>query len=132
MKPRTEAFAPCSIASSQACHAEPATALRSWVILQSATARWRGLLLRAEPPPGEGWLLPQCAAIHTWGMGFDIDVVFLGAGGCITGVRQGVPPNRVCWRRGASAVVELRAGQVAVLGWRSGQQVQIAGALCYR
>jgi len=56
-----------------------------------------------------GLLIPHCASVHTFGMRFELDLVFLDGGDRVLGVRQRVPPRRVAWRRGAVAVLELPA-----------------------
>ncbi len=109
-----------------------AAELERWVILQTGAARLRGLIARPVPSPSEGWLLPQCAAVHTFGMAYPIDVVFLGAGGRIQRVQPGIGPGRVACLRGALAVVELRAGQAQALAWQVGRHVRIRGSLHYR
>jgi len=43
----------------------------------SWAARARGLLGRPPPPPGAGWWLRPCGAIHTWGMRYPLDIAFL-------------------------------------------------------
>ena len=41
----------------------------------------RGLLDRQSIAPGEGLLIPKCRSIHTMGMRFPIDVVFVHSDG---------------------------------------------------
>lgn len=74
--------------------------------------RARGLLGRAELPAGHGLLINPCSAIHTLGMRFPIDVVFLNAQGRVVSLHRAVPPNRPLIRggRGAVAALELPAG----------------------
>jgi uncharacterized protein len=73
----------------------------------------RGLGLLARPPLGEGealWLDP-CAGIHTWGMRYPIDVLFLSPEMRVLRVAAGVQPWRVRLAPpGTRSVVELRAG----------------------
>lgn len=61
---------------------------------RSMTDRMVGLLGRAMLPPGEGLLLSPCSAIHTIGMQFPIDVVFLGVGGRVLKVARNVTPGQ--------------------------------------
>jgi uncharacterized membrane protein (UPF0127 family) len=58
---------------------------------------------------GPGLLLPRCRNVHTFGMRFALDLVFLDRDGRPCSVRRGVPPRRLVWDRGASAVLELPA-----------------------
>ena len=76
---------------------------------------WRrrliGLSLRGRPPPGRALLLPRCRCVHTCGMRFALDLVWLDAGGRVLGIDQSVPPWRMRSRRDAAAVLEVAAGE---------------------
>jgi uncharacterized membrane protein (UPF0127 family) len=82
-------------------------------VAASAIARMRGLLGRAGLEQGEGILLLRAPSIHTFFMRFTIDVVFLGRGGEVLKVCDGVKPWRLRSCRNAFAVIELRAGEAA-------------------
>lgn len=58
---------------------------------------------------GPGLLIPRCRSVHTFGMRFALDLVFLDPDGRPCSVRRGVPPRRLAWDRRASAVLELPA-----------------------
>jgi len=73
--------------------------------------RMRGLLGRAKLPAGEGVLLRPADAVHTWFMRFPIDVVFLDADLRVTKVVPALAPWRLASGRGATAVLELAAGE---------------------
>lgn len=73
--------------------------------------RLRGLLGVRSLGEGEGLLLTPCASVHTVGMGFPIDVAFLGPDGRVLAVHPSLPPGRFTRiRRGASHALELPAG----------------------
>ncbi len=74
--------------------------------------RMRGLLGRAPPGPRTGGMLIPCAAVHTFGMRYAIDVAFIGRDGRIVQLRRALAPRRgaLCLR--AVAVVEMRAGTI--------------------
>lgn len=74
----------------------------------------------------EGWILPRCRVIHTFGMRFVIDVVFLDAEGRIRKVVEALPPWRLagCWS--AESVLELPAGRIRAIGIQEGMTVRIA------
>jgi uncharacterized membrane protein (UPF0127 family) len=75
--------------------------------------RFKGLLARASVQDGEGVWLPQCRAIHTVGMRFPIDVVFVDRNGLVLRICRNVPPNRFALScRAARAVVELGGGML--------------------
>jgi uncharacterized protein len=82
-------------------------------------SRLRGLAWRDRADAGPGLLIPRCSSVHTCGMRFELDVYFLDRSGRILAVRRRVPPRRVLWCRGASAVLEIPAvegGEIAALG----------------
>ena len=85
--------------------------------------RAKGLLGRRNLPPGEGILLRPAGSIHTAFMQFPIDAVFLARDGRVLKVEHALPPWRMAARRGAHAVVELPAGEVARRGLRVGDSV---------
>ena len=56
---------------------------------------------------GPGLLIPRCSSVHTFGMRFRLDLVFLDGAGRPRSVRLGVPPRRIVLDRRAHAVLEL-------------------------
>ena len=73
-------------------------------------------LVGRESVPGDGLLLDPCSSIHTFGMRFPIDVVFLDAGRRILGLREQVAPWRCAWApRSTRMVLELAAGRARAL-----------------
>jgi len=80
-------------------------------------SRFRGFLLRPEPRRGEGILLTPCNAIHTWGMSFSLDVVFLDASGRVLDVMENLPPRTTAARvPGGRYVLEVPAGTIETTG----------------
>jgi uncharacterized membrane protein (UPF0127 family) len=76
-------------------------------VAKDLRTRLRGLAFRDRDQAGLGLLIPRCASVHTFGMSFALDVYFLDAGGRVLSVRRRLPPRRVVWRRGASAILEI-------------------------
>ena len=70
-------------------------------------SRLLGLAWRDRSRAGPGLLIPRCSSVHTFGMRFELDVFFLDQGGRVISERRRVPPRRVIWCRGASAVLEI-------------------------
>jgi uncharacterized protein len=70
-------------------------------------ARLLGLAGLRELPDGSGLLLPRTRSIHTLGMRFPLDLVWLDRDGRVVRVDRGVRPWRMRVCRGASAVMEL-------------------------
>jgi uncharacterized membrane protein (UPF0127 family) len=85
--------------------------------------RARGLLGRPEPAPGTALWIRPCRAIHTFGMRYAIDVAFLDDRGLVLRVEPGVATYRVLSHRGASSVLELRAGECQRLALRPGERL---------
>jgi uncharacterized protein len=79
--------------------------------IRVARSRWSRLVgLAFRAPRGEALLLPRCRSVHTFGMRFALDLVWLDGGGRVIGVDEAVPPWRVRSRRDAAGVVEIAAG----------------------
>jgi uncharacterized membrane protein (UPF0127 family) len=89
--------------------------------------RFWGFLGRGSPSPGEGILLAPCNSIHTFGMRFDIDVIFLSADGEVLSLRQSVPPWRICRGvRGGRYVLEIPSGTIEATSTRVGDELSWA------
>ena len=78
-------------------------------VAASPRARLLGLALLDRRAAGAGLLIPGCRSVHTFGMRFRLDLVFLGAGLVPVSSRRGVPPGRIAFERRAQAVLELPA-----------------------
>ena len=74
-------------------------------------ARLRGLTGRAALGDGEGLRIPRCRSVHTFGMRFALDLVWLDRRGEVVRVDRGVPPRRVRTCLDARSVVEVGAGR---------------------
>ena len=73
-------------------------------------ARLRGLHAWNGLPWHTGLYIKPCSAIHTCGLAYTIDLVFLSAGGQILMQQHDIKPWRIASCRGAAAVVELPGG----------------------
>jgi uncharacterized membrane protein (UPF0127 family) len=76
-------------------------------------SRLLGLALLARERAGEGLLIPRCRCVHTYGMRFPLDLLFLDREGRVVEVDREVPPSRVVRCRRAEAVLELPSPQAA-------------------
>jgi uncharacterized protein len=82
-------------------------------VARSHRKRALGLLGQRTLAEGEGLLLLGTRAIHTFGMQFPIDVIYLDAAQRVLAIVLGLPPNRIGpWRWGVASVLELAAGTV--------------------
>lgn len=89
--------------------------------------RLRGLIGR-RLSPGEGLLLVPCNQIHTFWMGYPIDVIYLDAMGRALRVDAAVPPGKSCALvRGAKQVLELPAGAAAEANITVGDLLEVKG-----
>ena len=79
----------------------------SFVVLDSWTKRLKGLLGTNEHAVPVA-LLP-CSSVHTWFMGYAIDVALVEASGRVLASYRNVPPWRFVRARGASEVLERPA-----------------------
>jgi uncharacterized membrane protein (UPF0127 family) len=103
---------------------------RETVLVQRASKtghpgqRFLGLMLQPALGPDEGlWLIP-CRAIHTIGMRFPIDAIYLDKDLIVVGLSQSLRPFRIGkMLRKAYSVLEVRAGTAADSGTRVGDQL---------
>lgn len=79
-------------------------------VAQGFLARTIGLAHLDREDAGPGLLIPRCRCVHTFGMRFALDLVFLDSAGRPIRFAQAVPSRRVVGERGAEAVLELPAG----------------------
>lgn len=86
--------------------------------------RFKGLCLRRKFPVGEALWLSPCRSIHTLGMRFPIDALFLDDRLRVVDVRESIEPGRLVRPvPRASSVVELPAGTVRHTGTEIGDQL---------
>ena len=88
--------------------------------------RMRGLLGRRELPVGHGLLIESCGSIHTVGMHFPIDVLFLDRTWQVRRVCHKVPPGKLMVWGGWHGLraLEVAAGWLAVVDMKNGTQVE--------
>lgn len=78
-------------------------------VAKGVRLRLLGLAFLDRGEAGEGLLIPRCRFVHTFGMRFELDLVFLDADGRVVELRRAVPPGRLVRCSGARAVLELPA-----------------------
>jgi uncharacterized membrane protein (UPF0127 family) len=94
----------------------------------SFIARMFGLLWRRPLERAEALWIKPCASVHTLGMRYAIDVVFLDREGAVVGVRNALAPRRMAAARRARSVLELPANRSGELGIRPGARVTLEAA----
>jgi uncharacterized protein len=97
-------------------------------VADSFATRALGLLVGAPLGAAEALLIEPCSSIHTFGMRYPIDVVFLDGDARIVLVCPNVPAGRVRLKPGARAALELRAGAAARLGLAAGVRLTALAA----
>jgi uncharacterized protein len=89
------------------------------VVAHAWRARALGLAGLDELPSHVGLLLPRCRSVHTVGMRFPLDLLWLGPGDALVRTDRAVPPLRLRSCRTARSVLEVHSSQadafVAVL-----------------
>jgi uncharacterized membrane protein (UPF0127 family) len=79
-------------------------------VATSRRARLLGLSHLDRHRAGAGLLIPGCRSVHTFGMRFPLDLVFLDFDLRPVAHRSSVPPRRLVFERRAQAVLELPVG----------------------
>jgi uncharacterized protein len=82
-------------------------------IAATRASRLLGLALLDRDAAGPGLFIPRCRCVHTFGMRFGLDLVFLDEAARPVSVRRRVPPRRFAAERRARSVLELPAGEAA-------------------
>ena len=98
-------------------------------LAESSRDRMVGLLGQRSLAHGTGLYIVPCQAIHTIGMSFPIDVIFVDKKYNVVGMREAVRPfrcTRVFWR--ALGVLELPVGTIRESGTKVGDQLKLARA----
>jgi uncharacterized membrane protein (UPF0127 family) len=80
-----------------------------------SASRREGLLKQSAWPEGSALIIAPCQAVHTVGMRFAIDVLFVDRGGRVVKVRERVRPWRIAGALTAFAVIELPAGTLGAV-----------------
>lgn len=84
--------------------------------VRQATTFWqrlKGLLGTDWLPAGEALLIRPCNSVHTVGMNYPIDVVFLDDMFQVVKIAEHLHPGRLAISKVSSIVVELSAGAAA-------------------
>lgn len=88
--------------------------------------RRKGLLGRNGLEPGEGlWIVP-CESVHTFGMRFPIDLVYVDRKLRVRKVRSNVPPWRLSACVSAHSVIELASGAAFASKTQTGDQLEFS------
>ncbi len=87
-------------------------------------SRARGFLGRPRPDHGEGLLLNPCRAVHTFGMKYPLDIIFLDRQGRVVALYQRLAPRRVTgWHARAKYALEVPSGTIAATATAEGDHL---------
>jgi uncharacterized membrane protein (UPF0127 family) len=76
-------------------------------VAESRPSRLLGLALLSRERVGAGLLIPRCRSVHTFGMRFPLDLLFLDPQRRVIEIRRSVPAGRFLRCRRAATVLEL-------------------------
>jgi uncharacterized membrane protein (UPF0127 family) len=94
-------------------------------IADTSKKRKIGLLKHTRLESGEGLWITPCEAVHTIGMKFPIDVVFLDKKRRVVKIRSGMPRWRMSACLRAHSVLELPSGMAAATQTVAGDQLEL-------
>ncbi|WP_243369791.1 DUF192 domain-containing protein [Geotalea sp. SG265] len=98
----------------------------SLTIADRLLSRMKGLLGRESMSCGEGLWIKPCMSIHTFGMRFPIDVIFLNRQHAVVAVKKELPPNRLtAIYSAATSVLELPAGTIERTATKPGDRIAL-------
>ncbi len=87
--------------------------------------RLKGLSRAGALAPGEGLWISPCAGIHSFGMRFDFDALFIGPDRKVIGMYERFRRNRLSRIfRNAQGVLELPAGTIGRTGTEVGDEIR--------
>jgi uncharacterized membrane protein (UPF0127 family) len=93
-------------------------------VADTSAKRRTGLLKHTHLAAGEGLWIAPCEAIHTFGMKFPIDVVFLSRKRKVLKIRKEMGRRRIAVCLWAHSVLELPAGTLEQTGTVPGDQLE--------
>jgi uncharacterized membrane protein (UPF0127 family) len=76
-------------------------------VATTGLSRLLGLAFLSRERAGAGLLIPGCRSVHTFGMRFRLDLIFLDRNGGVVELRRSVASRRIvrCWE--ADSVLEI-------------------------
>ena len=98
-------------------------------VADTSKKRRTGLLRHTSLPEGEGLWIAPCEGVHTVGMKFPIDVLFLNKTRKVLKIRKAMQPFRLALCLRADSVLELPAGTTEKTDTAPGDQLMFEKAL---
>ena len=104
-------------------------AKKVWVA-KNFKERMQGLIVHKPLEREEGFLIPHCKGVHTFGMSYTIDVIYLDSNGKILAIRNKLTPNSVGpIHFKTDAVLELPSGVIEETQTERGDVIVLSGAV---
>jgi len=94
-------------------------------VTENFKERNRGLLALNVLEQGEGLLITPCRSVHTFGMGYALDLVYLNKSLEIVKIIKNILPNRMSIACFAHSTLELKSGEAQRLGLKLGMKLII-------
>jgi uncharacterized protein len=97
-------------------------------VADTSSTRRKGLLGRQTLEPGEGLWISPCESVHTCGMKFPIDLIYLDPSKKVRKTRASVVPWRFSMCLLAHSVLEVPAGTIDRTQTKAGDQFELIPA----
>lgn len=85
--------------------------------------RFIGLLGSKSLNPKQGLIISPCSSVHTIGMRYPIDLIFLNDNWIVLKTVQSLKPWRFAFANSASMVLEISANLLEILNVKEGQKL---------
>jgi uncharacterized membrane protein (UPF0127 family) len=93
-------------------------------VADTSAKRRTGLLKHSKLDSGAGLWIAPCESVHSFGMKFAIDVVYLDRNKKVRKIRKEMVPWRISACLTAHSVLELPVGVIEASGTRPGDQLE--------
>ena len=93
-------------------------------VADTSAKRRTGLLKHSKLNPGEGLWIAPCESVHSFGMKFAIDVVYLDRKKKVRKIRKNMVPRRISACLTAHSVLELPIGVIDASHTEPGDQLE--------
>jgi uncharacterized membrane protein (UPF0127 family) len=95
-------------------------------IARSLLARMKGLLGQQTMARDSALLIVPCKSVHTFGMQFPLDILFLDKSNRVTALKENLLPNRLtAWHLRAVSVLEMPSGRISATNTQIGDEIDI-------
>ena len=94
-------------------------------IADTFISRLKGLLGTASLPARQCLVIKPCSSVHTFGMKYSLDIVFMDKNNRVLRIVSNLPPNRIACCSGGSYVLEFAGGSLEAAEITVGDYLQI-------